>query len=295
MNKKQKVVAFGIPALVGLAAAAIIPLTPLIDLPTEERPPAGSAEQKEPDLRAKARVLDEIERSSLAPTAVTSDDQAELARDATLAEVLTEKHAELVAMYGAEEADFRAAIITTVGDWQKTKELITQREAETGANYSELLMRAGFASGDILADEIIELVDNGVPIPDYAFHRLAYAGKAETIAALVEHGYFSNVNLLNPATGANAIGTFIQRAGHLPDRYPPEKARDILRQFIEIGVDPRGCMTQALRNVNSSNADTKLALVKELVKQGVPLTEQDRKLVAKMKDGPYKERFLSLF
>lgn len=209
-------------------------------------------------------------------------------------ESLSDYHAQLVNHVGVDEADFRLAVISAMGDWKQVKEIVSQRSATTGRDYGELLMEVGLVTGDITSDEIVELINNGTPMSEETFEWLTYNGHVEAFTDLASRGLLVDINRPNPVTGRNAIGSYIQHVGHFPGNYSEEQVNTELEQLIGVGVDPREALSAALTSVNPSNAELMLAMASTLIDQGVLPDDEHYNLLASMKDRPYKRDFLAL-
>lgn len=220
-------------------------------------------------------------------------------RPGTSEEFYAELHQDLVNTYGVEEADFLMSV-AGANDWEAARNMIEQRQRETGVSYGNLLLNTGLIHGDISADEITLLVRDGVQLPSSAVSQLAASGRAEVIASLVERGIPIDLNYRDPVLGTNAVEVLIQNIGYFPDKFEPTEAAEALRTLVSLGVDAMpqdgslGPLDYAL-DINRSNAGVKLAMAKVLLEQGVPFQESHRELLAQMPDCPEREHFRELF
>lgn len=203
---------------------------------------------------------------------------------------------ELVTTVGSSDADFIAGL-AKLNDWEQIKARINSR----GGNNSELLMRYGLRSGQISANEIVELARSGAEVPDSAILNLVGTLPIDEVLSLRNQGVPIDLTYQNPFSGKNALGQFIMRAGASPEKYKQSEVTDTLRKLISTGVEfnPQGVeqtpLDYALKRVNTNNAEQKIAAIKVLLEHGVVFEQRHKELVDRMPSGPGKDQLLALF
>lgn len=233
-------------------------------------------------LRAKAQRVKELalERSGLSDEErrrLRSDIYASFYDPDGAAAYRQELHAQLVEIFGAEEADFRLSIIDAAGDWSAIKGLVEARELQLGATgrYNELLLEAGLGSGKITANEIATLVHAGTELPQEAIFQIAGQGNVETIAQLSDRGLLIDPNYEHPTLSMNAIGAYVRHASAYPQGLDPAEARESVLKLIGVGVNPVSTngtfdsLDYALQNANNTNLKIKVAIIGALLEQGI--------------------------
>ena len=209
-------------------------------------------------------------------------------------------HEAMALTYGPGEADFLTKLLG-VSDWETAKELINERSRVSGKQYNELKLKIGLASGQITTDELLDIAYSGTALPDNTIHKLARTGQFESIRALTSRGFISNVNLVNPLTGQNALGYAVTQIGINADNYSPAQASAAVTSLIAMGVEPMPVsgstdhLSSILSRVRANNVDVKLAMADALLRSGVPLQRRHINMMRALPKGPTKEKVVKFF
>lgn len=216
-------------------------------------------------------------------------------RGSTIPEqLLVDIHEQLENRVGQEEADFRMALGNAAGDWEEVKRLIAERAQQTGQDYRPLLMELGIGTGQIPPNELMELLDAGIPLPDNAFDHLKYQAELDLIEGLANRGIVVDWNAPDPITGTNVLGNYVRNVGDAPFKYTEEQIADSLDRFLALGVTSDDGFRQALESANPSNAEQMRYIADLLMRRGVVISAEHRRKVENMRDGPYKAGFVDL-
>jgi len=201
---------------------------------------------------------------------------------------------------GTAEADFHLDLMN-ISSWDEASQRIDEQSKLTGQPYNDLRMKIGLSSGRISADEIIELAMAGTPIPDNAVHKLARAGRVDTIAALVQRGMIQDINSFDPASGRSVLNEFVRGAVAHPQDHSAAEVAAAVQTLVGLGagVSPQAAsqdpLYHALRRTYPHNAEISYAITAELLRQGASVDQRHRELLEALPTGITKSKFAKLF
>lgn len=213
-----------------------------------------------------------------------------------------EMHAVVAAQYGSEEADFYSNVHASLDDWDEVKRLINERETAFGEPglYADMLLQVGLTTGKITGAELVAIKNQGHAIPPTTAYDLARTGNIETLTAALAAGTPLDLNYEDPANGRNALSAYADYVGNAYPQPDPGKVRKDVETLLAAGtlVQPThnalDSLDYALTHVNRQNVDGKVALVKALLENGVPVGDSHRDLVNAIQDDETRHQIESI-